>query len=563
MTETLPIDSLMVDRWTNQWMKQLGFNNEQLVKRSHKVEQFSRMVLERIQTKKLTDIAQREQLLLETLREYEHRLGRTGFDNDISEDFETMKLKQKEILIEKKHQELDLKEEKFIKELDHLSQIERSLCEILTAVHIEIIPDETLVKRIERLRDYLNTLENLKNERMTTLKSYRTRLNNLCAQLDHKPNDESPACQLLNEQYESCLTTDSLGQIETLLNELHIKCEEQGKYIETLIGTLEKLYTKLAKDDASPPKRSAAYILRHNTAETVKQLEKEVADLQAKRMATSQAYCESMRKKIEDLYNRCQLSVSEQHAIDYENITPETLDECDREYDRLDDMCRARQPVIDAYEQWKLLVQQHAEFQKKSTSAARFHERGYSAVKEQAERKRFAIALPKAERVCLNTLEQWEKDHLNEQFLINDNPLRQMLDQQHNGTSNTTTTTTTTTTMTKTVSTSSISSMAPPQRTVSKTNARKKSLRNLVKQPIEVEITKSHYEEADEDTLDFTQLENIKHINGLPRIVTSTPKTGKNTHHHNDHTIVDMGRNKTNDPIQKRRPSKRVIPSRR
>lgn len=48
--------------------------------------------------------------------------------------------------------------------------------------------------------------------------------------------------------------------------------EEQEKHVNTLVGTLEKLYTKLARDDASPPKRSAAYILRHNTAETVKQV---------------------------------------------------------------------------------------------------------------------------------------------------------------------------------------------------------------------------------------------------------------------------------------------------
>jgi hypothetical protein len=50
-----------------------------------------------------------------------------------------MKLKQKEIFIEKKHQELDLKEEKFIKELDQLSQNERILCQILTATSMEII----------------------------------------------------------------------------------------------------------------------------------------------------------------------------------------------------------------------------------------------------------------------------------------------------------------------------------------------------------------------------------------------------------------------------------------
>lgn len=49
-----------------------------------------------------------------------------------------------------------------------------------------------------------------------------------------------------------------------------------------------------------------------------------------------------------------------------DNITPDTLDECDREYDRLDDMYHARKSTLDAFEQWKLLSQQHAEFQVES-----------------------------------------------------------------------------------------------------------------------------------------------------------------------------------------------------
>ena len=60
-------------------------------------------------------------------------------------------------------------------------------------------------------------------------------------------------------------------------------------------------------------------------------------------------------------------------------------------------------------------------------------------MKEQAERKRFAISLPKAKQNCLNSLEQWEKHHANEQFLINDVPIREIIEQQHTVTSNTTT----------------------------------------------------------------------------------------------------------------------------
>lgn len=49
--------------------------------------------------------------------------------------------------------------------------------------------------------------------------------------------------------------------------------------------------------------------------------------------------------------------------LNIDNITTDTLDECDREYDRLDDLYRVRQPILDSFEQWKVLAQQYSEFQ--------------------------------------------------------------------------------------------------------------------------------------------------------------------------------------------------------
>ena len=51
-----------------------------------------------------------------------------------------MKLKQKEVFIERKHQELDAKEEQAIREFDKLSQNEQTLRQILTATPMEILP---------------------------------------------------------------------------------------------------------------------------------------------------------------------------------------------------------------------------------------------------------------------------------------------------------------------------------------------------------------------------------------------------------------------------------------
>jgi hypothetical protein len=146
-------------------------------------------------------------------------------------------------------------------------------------------------------------------------------------------------------------------------------------------------------------------------------------------------------------------------------------------------------------------------------------------VKEQAERKRFALALPKAERSCLSALEQWEQEHVNEQFLINDTLLRQLIEQCQPCTS-------------KTVgdrwisscclflfehcsfkmSTSSVGTTSIAQRRLSKSNSRKKSTRHMTKPTVQQEQISEARDEPNEDTFEFTHIENIKHFNGLARV---------------------------------------------
>ena len=57
-------------------------------------------------------------------------------------------------------------------------------------------------------------------ERLTTIKSYRIQLNDLCIRLNFKPDSRPIISELIDEKYESCLTTESLERIESLLNEV-------------------------------------------------------------------------------------------------------------------------------------------------------------------------------------------------------------------------------------------------------------------------------------------------------------------------------------------------------
>lgn len=70
------------------------------------------------------------------------------------------------------------------------------------------------------------------------------------------------------------------------------------------------------------------------------------------------------------------------------------------------------------------------------------------------------------------------------------------------------------------LTTTTIGTIVVPQRTVSKANSRKKSLRQIVKPTVEHHVSKTHHEEeeAEDDTFEFTHIENVKHFNGLPRV---------------------------------------------
>ena len=69
----------------------------------------------------------------------------------------------------------------------------------------------------------------------------------------------------------------------------------------------------------------------------------------------------------------------------------------------------------------------------------------------------------------------------------------------------------------------SVNSAMISQRTLSNNNFRKKSWRNIVKQKVGGQTDQSYHKTIDEDTLEFTQLENIKHVNGLARVRRPRP----------------------------------------
>lgn len=52
-----------------------------------------------------------------------------------------------------------------------------------------------------------------------------------------------------------------------------------------------------------------------------------------------------------------------------------------------------------------------------------------------------------------------------------------------------------------------------------KTQNRKKSIRSTIKQTtIHDQTEKTQHTQHEDDTFEFTRIENVKHINGLPRV---------------------------------------------
>jgi len=265
-------------------------------------------------------------------------------------------------------------------------------------------------------------LNDLKLSRHTLVKSYYLKVKQYSEQLQWTPDrEQTTIVNLLMENYDQCLTADCLNEIETTIHDLEANIEKQKEYFYELRSKLKLLYNSLNKSQHE-------YCLEFKqdkiNADTVKQLEHEINSCRQQRMENAKQYCQSIRQKILNLYDQCQVGQSERQyleKIDFEQLSPELLDRYDNELIRIEELYEIRKPILDVYNKWFSFWNDYMAFEKSSKDPGRFYVRGYNAMDEQKRRKKFQHDLPKLEQQFLHLLVEYGDE---DQFLLDDIPIK-------------------------------------------------------------------------------------------------------------------------------------------
>ncbi|UJR07856.1 hypothetical protein I4U23_012139 [Adineta vaga] len=432
-------ESFVLDRPTicNEWHRlwsAFGFNDHQWVSRAAKVEEYTRKLLDDKLLTYKEQLNKREQLLKQSLDDYEDLLERTGLESSIETLlFEELKLKEQEIYIDRKMHELLILEDQLIRQRTELENKQKYLCILLHTTPIEYDENHpmSLIQINQKLQEHVKMLSELKELRLAQVSTYYIKLKEYSEQLEWTPPSASSTVEhLLLQQFEDCLTADCLNEIEMTMHELEHQIEIQKTRFFTLHKQLEHLYQRLEKDPNKDYCLAYKNGSEHINAFVIKQLEHEIACCREQRMKNGKEYCQSIRQQIADLLDKVHLNIEERttlEKLDFETLSPELLDAYDAEYERMSQLYEKRKPVLDAYHKWLSFWNEFVVFTKASTDPGRFHIRGYNAEIETRQRKKFHRELPIIEQELLKILSEFNDSP----FLYDNVPIRQKFDEAH------------------------------------------------------------------------------------------------------------------------------------
>ncbi|CAF1037891.1 unnamed protein product [Rotaria magnacalcarata] len=418
--------------WYRLWSA-FGFSEHQWTSRAAKVEEYTRKLLENKLLTYKEQLNKRNKLLKQSIDDYEDLMSRTGLSSAIDKSiFDKLKLKEQEIYIDKKMQELLISEGQLIQQRSELENKQKQLCALLHSSPIEF--DENITMSLteinKKIQDHIKMLSDLKDLRRTQVSTYYLKLKEYSEQLEWTPPSSSTVEYLLFEKFDRCLTADCLNEIENTIHNLESQIEAQKTCFFALHNQLGHLYERLGKD----PEKDYLLIFKHGSDNinkfAIKQLEHEIASCREERMKNGKEYRNSIRQQILSLLEKAHLGNDERtilNKLDFETLTPDILDAYDAEYERISQFYEKRKPILDAYEKWLSFWHDFVAFTKASTDPGRFHIRGYNAEVEGRKRKKFLRELPQVEQQFLNVL----SEHNDPSFLIDNIPIRQKFDEAH------------------------------------------------------------------------------------------------------------------------------------
>ncbi|ESO04540.1 hypothetical protein HELRODRAFT_78775 [Helobdella robusta] len=322
-------------------------------------------------------------------------------------------LRQKVELLHKEKQDRMKKLKALIKEDEELSM------ELATLpYHILSIAVPSL-QELKDFEQHIEEMEKEKRRRQAIFRDVHADILSLLDQLELSPNTSFERL-IVCESDSVTMNLDNLQGAQKYKEELKQLLDENGDVIESMMEKVEQLYKRLelADDEKSVMFKKEVQSSGKMSHRII--LMVQLARLEKLKMQNIKKFIIESRKELLHIWDRCYICEEDRRkftAFYIDDLTEELLASHEDELRRMNDYYNNNKEMLSLVARRQLLWQEFLELERKANNPDRYSNRGGNLLKEEKQRKKVAVDLPKVEQEVKMLIESWEREN-DRKFLV-------------------------------------------------------------------------------------------------------------------------------------------------
>ncbi|XP_051919889.1 protein regulator of cytokinesis 1b isoform X2 [Hippocampus zosterae] len=318
-----------------------------------------------------------------------------------------------------------------MQELKALLEQDHELCDILCSIPFGISPDSVPSKdQLESFHQHIANQNAEKTNRYAEFTGLKKQIILCMNDLDHMPETSFEKDVVGEDEDSFCLSRDNITSLKLLLCQLEQRKKDNELACEALREKIQQLWDRLQVSQEEREAFTEHMVM--SKKRNLKALQAGLKHLEELKLQNLRNVTDAIRSEIAVFWEKCFLSTEQRQAFSpyfSEDFTEDLLSMHDAEIQRLKQHYEAHKELFDGVHQWEESWRHFLELDKKASDPSRFTNRGGNLLREEKLRADLHKNLPKLEKKLKGQIDAWESEQGSE-FLVNGQKFLQYVNEQ-------------------------------------------------------------------------------------------------------------------------------------
>ncbi|KAI4876157.1 hypothetical protein NFI96_017583 [Prochilodus magdalenae] len=315
--------------------------------------------------------------------------------------------------------------------LKALIEQDQDLCDILCSEPYSISASSVpSLEQLESFRQHITALTEEKGRRHNKFIELKKKIILCMDDLDQLPETSFEKDIVCEDEEAFCLSNDNIDSLKVLLNQLQSKKAENEYICASYREKIQELWDRLqiSQEDRDAVSEHMTLSKKRN----MEALQAEFNRLEELKLRNIKDVTMAIRDDIAVFWEKCFYSTDQRQAfVAYydDNFNEDLLSLHDAEILHLKQHYEDHKELFEGVHKWEESWRVFLELEKKATDPSRFTNRGGNLLKEEKQRSDLLKSLPKLEKKLKAQIEQWEQEQGRE-FLVQGQEFMQFVSEQ-------------------------------------------------------------------------------------------------------------------------------------